>query len=243
MTEFIGSLIGLLMGLALSIFLLRRKWRRDDTATLAKPGAAMRWAEHPELYHAVLNARRPERSRVPDPGKQALEILQRGENCDWYSLQHTDELHEAFDCLEIYWRTYVEYPERNEHRYGRGPFELKAGFRVRWHVAATRHSYVEAVGLDLMSTILEARERADALCARTEEEKAMGSEHPILEEWKRAGPGRSYTWHGLDVDQWYVRVDFPGGTCWTKHPKLDHAVLNVLAKARAMAAAEEERTP
>jgi hypothetical protein len=237
MKEFWSILLGLLMGTAISIFRLRRKWRREEEAALAKPGAAMRAVREAAIQTSPVRAFAAS-ARVPDPGKQALEILQRGENCDWYSIQHTDEQHEAFDCLEIYWRTNVEHPERNELRYGRGPFELKAGFRVRWHVAATRHSYVEAVGLDLMTTILEARERADALCARMAEEKAMGSEHPILEEWKRAGPGRSYTWHGLDVDQWYVRVDFPGGTCWTKHPKLDHAVLNVLAKARAIAAAE-----
>jgi len=64
---------------------------------------------------------------VADPEKQALEMLQRGENCDWYSIKHSDEQHEAFDCLEIYWRTNVECPEQNEFHYGRGPFELKAG--------------------------------------------------------------------------------------------------------------------
>ena len=166
-----------------------------------------------------------------DPGKQALTMLQRGENCDWYSIKHSDEQHEAFDCLEIYWRTNVEQPEKNEFHYGRGPFELKAGFRVRWHVAATNHSYVEATGLDLMSTILEARERSDHLIARAKIVDAMGYKHPALEAWKAKGDKRDYSFHGLNSEKWSVRLDYPGGLAWADAPELEQAVVDALAKA------------
>jgi hypothetical protein len=168
---------------------------------------------------------------VSDPGAQALSILQRGENCSWYSIDRTTEQHEGFDCLEIYWRTEVERPEENEFGYGRGPFELKAGFRVRWHVAVTGHSYVEAVGLDLLTTILEARALADRLIVRARTAKAMGHEHPELEAWKARGAERKYSFHGLDVDKWSVRLDYPGGLSWAEDPDLDKAVANALAKA------------
>jgi hypothetical protein len=168
---------------------------------------------------------------VRDPGKQALEILRSGENCDWYSIKHTDEQHEAFDSLEIYWRTNVEQPERNEFGYGRGPFELKAGFRVRWRVAGTHHSYVEAVGMDLMSTILEAREKADQLIARAQTVKEMGRKHPALEAWKAQGEKRDYSFYGLDIEKWNVRLDYPGGLSWAEHADLDQAVTEALTKA------------
>ena len=167
----------------------------------------------------------------PDPGKQALEMLRAGENCDWYSIEHSNEQHEAFDCLEIYWRTNVEQPERNEFGYGRGPFELKAGFRVRWRVAGTHRSYVEAVGLDLMSTILDAREQADRLIVRAQTVKAMGNKHPMLDAWKARGDKREYGFHGLDVEKWNVRLDYPGGFAWADAPELDQAVADALAKA------------
>jgi hypothetical protein len=168
---------------------------------------------------------------VADPGKQALEMLRAGENCDWYSIKHSDEQHEAFDCLEIYWRTNVECPDRNEFHYGRGPFELKAGFRVRWRVAGTHHSCVEAVGLDLMSTILDAREQADRLMLRAKTVKAMGNKHPALDAWKARGDKREYGFHGLDVEKWSVRLDYPGGLSWADAPELDQAAADALAKA------------
>lgn len=168
---------------------------------------------------------------VVDPGAQALAILRRGENCNWYSIEHTNEQHEAFDCLEIYWRTKVEHPERNELHYGRGPFELKAGFRVRWHVAATHHSYVEACGIDLLTTILEARELADRLTARSKILEELGYEHPALEVWKAKGPERKYSFHGLDIEKWNVRLEYPGGLAWAEHAELRLAVADALAKA------------
>lgn len=166
-----------------------------------------------------------------DPGKQALEMLRRGENCDWYSITHNlNETHEGFDCLEIYWRTNVEHPEQNEFYYGRGPFELKAGFRVRWHVSATHHSYVEACGLDLLTTILEARERADQLIARAQVTDGMGCKHPALEAWKARGPDRKYDFNGLDLEKWSVRLEYPGGLSWAEHEDLDQAIVDALAK-------------
>lgn len=206
----------------LLLYLRARRWREQEKAALD--------ASEPAL---------PPTSSTPsatygwcaDPGKQALAILQRGENCDWYSIQHNNEQHEAFDCLEIYWRTNVEQPERNEFHYGRGPFELKAGFRVRWHVAASHHSYVEAVGLDLMSTILEAREQADRLIVRAKSADSMGHEHPDLEAWKAKGSKRKYSFNGLDLEKWYVRLDYPGGLSWAEHEDLEQAVSEALAKA------------
>lgn len=173
----------------------------------------------------------PPARRKPDPGAQALAILRRGENCDWYSIKHSDEMHEAFDCLEIYWRTNVEHPERNEFRYGRGPFELKAGFRVRWHVAATHHSHVEACGLDLMTTILEARALADRLAERAH--LAWSRSNPALEAWKARAPGRKYSFHGLDIDEWRVTLEFPGGYVWGASADLDQAVADALSKGPA----------
>lgn len=159
-----------------------------------------------------------------------MALLQSGENCDWYSIQHTGEMHEAFDCLEIYWRTNVEHSERNPG-YGRGPFEPKAGFRVRWHVAATHHSYVEACGIDLLTTILEAREKADRLVARVALAAALGHKHSALDAWKERGPDRKYSFNGLDIENWVVRLDYPGGLSWAEHADLDRAVVDALAKA------------
>lgn len=173
----------------------------------------------------------PSSRHVPDPGKQALAILQRGENCNWYSIEHTNEMHEAFDCLEIYWRTEVEQPEKNEFQYGRGPFELKAGFRVRWHVAGACTSYVEAVGLDLMSTILEARELADRHVARAQVGEDMDWKHPRLEAWKSGGIKRKYSFHGLDLEEWRVSLEYPGGYAYGNHENLDQAVEDALGKA------------
>jgi len=169
---------------------------------------------------------------VGDPGKQALEMLRRGENCDWYSIKHDPgEMHEAFDSLEIYWRTNVEQPEKNGYHIERGPFELKAGFRVRWRVAATNRSYVEAVGLDLLTTIREARELADRLVERQQLARSMEYRVPMLEAWKARGSKRRYSFHGLDIDKWYVRLEFPGGIVWAEEPSIYEAATAALAKA------------
>ena len=166
-----------------------------------------------------------------DPGKQALEMLQRGDDCEWYSITHNDnEMHEAFDCLEIYWRTEVERSDRNELGYGRGPFESKAGFRVRWRVAATHRSYVEAYGIDLMSTILEARELADRSIRRNSLVTAMERKHSKLEDWKSREDGRKYEFHGLDLEKWRVRLEYPGGNAWAEHEDLEQAVAAALSK-------------
>ena len=174
----------------------------------------------------------PQPSKPPvDPGKQALAMLQRGDDCDWYSIDHTNEPHEAFDSLEIYWRTMVEHPDQNALRYGRGPFELKAGFRVRWRVAGTHHSYVEAVGLDLLTTILEAREEADRLIDRVRIAAEMGQKHPALEAWREGGEKRKYSFHGLSPEKWFVSIEYPGGMHWAEHQELDQAVADVLGRA------------
>lgn len=175
----------------------------------------------------------PREQDVSDPGKQALQMLQRGDDCDWYSIKHSNEMHEAFDCLEIYWRTEVEHHDQNVLGHGRGPFESKAGFRVRWHVASTHTSYCEAYGLDLMTTILEARELADRLRLRATTAKRMDQKHPALDAWKANGPARKYSFHGLDVENWHVRLDYPGGLSWAEHAELEQAVAEALAKAPA----------
>ena len=173
----------------------------------------------------------PGQAPVPDPGKQALAMLQRGDDCNWYSIKHDhNEMHEAFDCLEIYWRTEVEHLDQNKYGY-RGPFESKAGFRVRWHVAATNKSHVEAYGLDLMTTILEARELADRAVERKTRVVAMDQKHPVLEAWKERGEKREYSFHGLDLEKWSVRLDYPGGLAWADHADLEQAVVDALLKA------------
>ncbi len=177
---------------------------------------------------AIKRSRRP-----PDPGKQALEMLRRGDDCDWYSIRHDErEMHEAFDHLEIYWRTEVERRDLNEHGWGRGPFESKAGFRVRWRVAAAR-SCAEAYGLDLMSTILEARRLADQHIQRNQIAAATDHKHAALEAWKSLGEGRGYDFDGLNLEYWRVSLEFPGGRVWATHANLDQAVTDALAKAPA----------
>lgn len=171
-------------------------------------------------------------ARHLDPGKQALMILQRGDDCDWYSIVRNDEeMHEGFDCLEIYWRTQVSKPSSG---YGR-QFEERAGFRVRWHVAASDKGYIEAYGLDLMSTILEARALVDQHVERGEIVRAMGYKHPTLEEWKKSGVGREYDFGGLDLKEWRVNLRYPNGRAWAKHEDLNQAVYDALARAGARA--------
>ncbi len=172
--------------------------------------------------------RASERGQFPDPGKQALLMLQRGDDCDWYSIKHSNEMHEAFDCLEIYWRTKVQ--KKSADGCSRR-FEDRAGFRVRWHVASSNTSYSEAYGLDLMTTILEARELADRQRERAAIAEAMGYNHPALEAWAAGGEKRQYSFHGLDLEKWHVRLNYPGGLSWAEHPDLDQAVADALAKS------------
>ena len=207
-----------------------RALRAEEQIVRLFPEPGSKPISGPEL-HAALRAAAIA-PFVQDPGKQAIEMLRRGENCDWYSVKHNpNEMHEAFDCLEIYWRTEVECPERNEFGYGRGPFESKAGFRVRWHVSATHHSYVEAVGLDLLATIFEARDEADKLVARGQKAAAMGYAHPALEDWKTKEPKRKYNFDGNDLEKWRVRLEYDGGLAWAEHADLDQAVADALRKA------------
>lgn len=211
----------------MSLTLLYVLWSIVATvAALHYRGRALR----AETRSSISIAKR-EWKAVPDPGKQALEMLRRGENCDWYSVKHSDEQHEAFDCLEIYWRTNVEHPERNELRWGRGPFEPKAGFRVRWRVAATRHSCVEACGMDLLTTILDAREQVDRIVERNRLVDSVGGKHPTLEVWRSKSPEREYDFDGLDLESWRVSLRYPGGNAWSRHADLDQAVTDALSKA------------
>jgi hypothetical protein len=82
--------------------------------------------------------------------------------------------------------------------------------------------------MDLMDTILQARTLADQHVARNELVAAMGDKHPLLEAWKARGPDRTYSFHGLSLDKWSVRLDYPGGLSWADHADLDQAVHEAL---------------